>query len=211
VRMLTAILAGTLILAGGAWAWSRLAAVTIPIASYSLSITQVTGTVAGGSTVDLFKGQEKIGTGTVETFSLLDDKKTGVTRITTPQLDKGKIAADIDRVRVGDAAAPTFAATVAAREPKYIFPRVYLQAGVSGVLVLVGCFFLYRLVGASPKSVDFLVATDSEMKKVNWSTRQVIQDSTMVVIGATFLIGGYIFISDFGLSKIMEIIGVLQR
>ncbi|MCX5689256.1 MAG: preprotein translocase subunit SecE, partial [Planctomycetota bacterium] len=139
------------------------------------------------------------------------DKKSGLSRVSGVALDKGRIVADVDRVRIGEAGAATFAATIAAREPKYLFPRIYLQAGVSGLIVLVGCFFLYRLVGYSPPSVDFLVATDSEMKKVNWSTRQVIQDSTMVVIGATFLIAAYIFISDFGLSKVMEIIGVLQR
>ena len=211
VRVLTAIFAGTLILAGGVWSWSRTAIVSVPITGYALSVTQVTGAVSGGATVDLFKGQEKVGTGTVDSFSLFDDKKSGLSRISAVSFEKGKVVADVDRVRVGEASAPTFAAAVAAREPKYLFPRIYLQGAVSGLIVLIGCFFLYRLVGYSPPSVDFLVATDSEMKKVNWSTRQVIQDSTMVVIGATFLIAAYIFISDFGLSKVMEVIGVLQR
>jgi preprotein translocase SecE subunit len=99
---------------------------------------------------------------------------------------------------------------VAGRDPKFLFPKVYLQAGVASLIVLLGGFFLHRFVAARPTTVDFLVATDSEMKKVNWSTRQVIQDTTIVVIGATFLIAGFIFVADIGLRMLMELIGVLK-
>jgi len=33
-----------------------------------------------------------------------------------------------------------------------------------------------------PKSVDFLVATEGEMKKVNWSTRREVVGSTVAVV-----------------------------
>jgi len=64
-------------------------------------------------------------------------------------------------------------------------------------------------VGVKPKTVDFLIATDGEMKKVNWSTKKVIRDSTYVVIGATFLIAGVIALADIVLFKFFQAIGVL--
>ena len=210
VRMLTAVLAGTLILMGAAWSWSRLAVVSIPITGYSLSVTQVSGNLAPAETVELFKGREKIGTAAVESFVPLAGDASGVAKVKDVALDKGRIAADIDRVRLGDAASPTFSGVVAGRDPKFLFPKVYLQAGVASLIVLLGGFFLHRFVAARPTTVDFLVATDSEMKKVNWSTRQVIQDTTIVVIGATFLIAGFIFVADIGLRMLMELIGVLK-
>jgi preprotein translocase SecE subunit len=82
-----------------------------------------------------------------------------------------------------------------------IFQRVYLQLGVALVLVLIGSFVTFHYVARKPKSVDFLIATDEEMRKVNWSTRKIILDSTQVVIFATFLIAAYIFVADFLLKK----------
>ena len=56
---------------------------------------------------------------------------------------------------------------------------------------------LYYLVCLKPKVVDFLIATEGEMKKVNWSTRREIMASTRVVIGLTFFIAVAIFILDY--------------
>ena len=39
-----------------------------------------------------------------------------------------------------------------------------------------------------PANVDFLIATDSEMKKVNWTSRKELIGSTKVVILFMFLI-----------------------
>ena len=37
-----------------------------------------------------------------------------------------------------------------------------------------------------PTSVDFLIATDSEMKKVNWTSRQELIGSTKIVVIFTY-------------------------
>ena len=55
-----------------------------------------------------------------------------------------------------------------------------------------------------------LIATDMEMKKVNWSTRKDIIASTYVVIGAAFLIAALIFGVDIFLKELFERIGVLK-
>jgi preprotein translocase SecE subunit len=211
VRVLTAIFAGTLILAGAAWSYSRLAAVSIPVTGYSLTLARVNGTVAPGTTLDLYKGTEKVGTAVAGAYLLQDDKKSAIVQVKDVTLNSGRVIADTDRARIGEISAPSFDAAVSERAPQFLFPRIYLQAGIAAAIALAGAFFLYRYVGTRPSSVEFLVATDSEMRKVNWSTRKIIVDSTMVVIGATFLIAGYIFISDFGLSGLVKAIGLLQR
>ena len=49
----------------------------------------------------------------------------------------------------------------------------------------------------------FLSEVKSELKKVSWPTRDELKASTVVVIIATFLLGIYIGIIDFFLSKII--------
>ena len=88
---------------------------------------------------------------------------------------------------------------------------VYTQGTVAAVgAAFFGCLTFY-LVGRKPKVVDFLIATELEMKKVNWSSRKEVVGSTWVVIGLTAFIGTLIFILDaiffklFGLLKVLDI------
>ena len=55
----------------------------------------------------------------------------------------------------------------------------------------------YYLIGRKPKVVDFLIATEGEMRKVNWSSRREIRGSTIVVIGLTCVIAFIIAILDY--------------
>jgi len=60
--------------------------------------------------------------------------------------------------------------------------------GQAAVIVLIGLIFGwlgYTLIGTKPRVGDFMIATESEMKKVNWSNRREIIGSTWVVIGLT--------------------------
>ena len=49
----------------------------------------------------------------------------------------------------------------------------------------------------------FLSEVKSELKKVNWPSRDELKGSTMVVIVLTFLLAFYIGVVDFLLSKII--------
>ncbi len=91
-----------------------------------------------------------------------------------------------------------------------IFQMLYLQAAIAGLILLLGAIFVYRFVGTKPKSVEFLIATDGEMKKVNWSTRKTIIDSTWVVIGGCFLISSLLFVFDLIFSRFFKFIDVLK-
>ncbi len=74
---------------------------------------------------------------------------------------------------------------------------IYVQGATAVAVLGFGGWLLYYLVCVKPKVVDFLIATEGEMKKVNWSTRREIMASTWVVIGLTFFIAVAIFILDY--------------
>jgi preprotein translocase SecE subunit len=214
--MMTAVLAGVMFLSMAAWAWGELEKVHIPMPRWQLALDTFTtgGDLAPGQTVTLVKVAEgqnlTLGTGTVETYV----KETKRATLVVNQLNLGldANAADANRVEVPGSpsgAAPLYVAHVVQTRGIPLFPRVYLQAGIGAVIMLVGAWLIYWLVGSKPASVDFLIATDGEMKKVNWSTKKVIRDSTYVVIGYTFIVAGLLALADTLLFKLFHAIGVL--
>jgi len=58
--------------------------------------------------------------------------------------------------------------------------------------------------------VEFLVATDSEMKKVNWTTRKELIGSTKVVIIFMFIIAMFLFTCDLIFGAFFHLVGVLK-
>ncbi len=88
---------------------------------------------------------------------------------------------------------------------------VYVQAGAAVIVVAVFGYIAYYLIARKPKMVDFLIATEGEMKKVNWSTRREIMGSTWVVIGLTFVVALIISVLDFGIfTPLLNWVGVLE-
>jgi preprotein translocase SecE subunit len=62
-----------------------------------------------------------------------------------------------------------------------------------------------------PTNVDFLIATDSEMKKVNWTSRRELIGSTKVVIIFMFLIAAILFLIDVGFGYLFYMVKVLKN
>ncbi len=87
---------------------------------------------------------------------------------------------------------------------------VYLQAGTAVIFIAVGGVLCYYLIGVHKRIVDFLIATEGEMKKVNWSTRREITGSTWVVIGFTFVVATIIALLDLAYSMIFQALKVLE-
>ena len=87
---------------------------------------------------------------------------------------------------------------------------VFIQAGISVIVVLIGGLIGYQLIGRKPKLVDFMIATEGEMRKVNWSTRREIVGSTILVILLTLFIAIFCQIADLGFSAFFRWFGVLE-
>ncbi len=64
--------------------------------------------------------------------------------------------------------------------------RLYIQAGVSTAVILFFAGLIFYLLN-KPVIADFMIATEAEMRKVNWPTRREVVGSTWVVICGTFL------------------------
>lgn len=87
---------------------------------------------------------------------------------------------------------------------------VFIQAGAFLLVCAVFTVIGYRLLGTNPRVVEFMIATESEMKKVNWSTRREIIGSTWLVIGLTIFLSLLCFGFDSIFQFIFQAIRVLE-
>lgn len=103
---------------------------------------------------------------------------------------------------------------------------------VVAIIVGIGCYRLYQLLGASdlslwittmvpaaifvalaivtywllnkPAVADFLIAAEGELKKVNWSSRKEVAVSTFVVIVVVLLMAALLGTTDFVFQLIFQ-------
>jgi len=87
---------------------------------------------------------------------------------------------------------------------------IYLQAVCAGIVTVLTAILVYWLVGLNRKSSEFLIATEGEMRKVNWSTRKMIMGQTWVVIAISVIIAAILFLTDIVFAWFFREIGVLQ-
>mgnify|MGYP005848131505 CR=1 FL=1 len=88
------------------------------------------------------------------------------------------------------------------------FPAIYVQASVAVVLILTVAILTYWLLN-KPNIADFMIATEGEMRKVNWPTRREVLGSTWIVIVGTFMIAAILFAVDIGFLWLFREIGIL--
>lgn len=88
--------------------------------------------------------------------------------------------------------------------------RLYVQAGVAVAVIAVFGWIVYRYVGTNPRSCDFLIATEGEMKKVNWPSRREVVGATWIVICCVFLLAVLLFLADLLFASFFRYINVLQ-
>ena len=87
---------------------------------------------------------------------------------------------------------------------------VYVQGSIAIIVVTFFGLIGYHLIGRRPKFVDFMIATEGEMRKVNWSTKREIIGSTVLVILLTIFIAIFCKIADILFSTFFQWIDVLQ-
>lgn len=73
---------------------------------------------------------------------------------------------------------------------------LYIHYGVPALVFAISCWLIFRLVNGQ-RFADFLIATESEMKKVSWSSKAELIGSTIVVIVTVFILAVLIYIADF--------------
>ncbi|MCC6425746.1 MAG: preprotein translocase subunit SecE [Phycisphaerales bacterium] len=217
MRMLTACLIGVVLLSGAVWSYQQLEAVSIPTREWSITVAGSDATKPlpkVGDSIELHSpagSQEELGpkvvTGTVHTVQAAPGQSAAIVTVravnavqeaATPERDQTLVAGD-------------YRGTVSLAQAVPYFDILYLQAGVVGVILVLGTILTYWLVGVRKNSVEFLIATDGEMRKVNWSTRREVMGSTWVVIGACFLIAAFLFLVDAAFSGFFQFVGLLKQ
>ena len=89
--------------------------------------------------------------------------------------------------------------------------QVWVQAAGSLLFLIPLSLVGARYLAFHQKFVDFLIATEVEMRKVNWSTRREIFGATRVVIGLTLLVAAITFVVDKGFQFLFQQVGVLEK
>lgn len=220
VRVLTAVFALVIIAVGCAWLGKSLGAVDLPMKSWTMTVNvpsaEVPAELAAGRTLTLIADPVTVGArgpeiGTAEVESVAPSPIGSGREVTVRKLAFNKNA-DATQIKsiAGTSGGPVVATVVGQPRGKPVFELLYIQAGGVAVLVLLGAIAVYWFVGARATTVDFLIATDGEMKKVNWSTRKDIIGSTKVVIIWCVLLVAGLFLVDLAFSTFFRLIGVLQ-
>lgn len=87
--------------------------------------------------------------------------------------------------------------------------ELYWQAGIVAATAVGVGIILWWLLN-KPRIADFMIATENEMKKVNWPSRQAVIGLTWIVIAGTLIIAAILFVADFGFTNLASWIGILE-
>lgn len=218
VRVLTATLIGLVAIAFASWAYQQASVLVaqLPKSAFNMSLAklELNKAVAPGTMVTLCEKDPantdlyiEIGTGRLETEIKVGGPVTPQVRIDNISVKDGKDAQQTILIRDtagGRIADVTNRSGIPPVEPALV------QGGFAAVVILIGAIFAFWFCAARPSSVDFLVSTDFEMKRVNWSTRREIVGSTWVVIGACFLLSASLFAYDLIFQAFFRSIHVLE-
>jgi len=99
----------------------------------------------------------------------------------------------------------------------YRFYQVYLseaygpvtRLGIPTAIGLVLAWFVFRVL-QFPPFVDFLIATEAEMNKVSWTSRDDLKRATAVVLITVVLMAVFLFGVDTIWAQLLRILGVLK-
>ena len=82
----------------------------------------------------------------------------------------------------------------------FVTSNTELVLGAVALVVVAGFGTLAWWLLNKPRVVEFMIATESEMRKVNWPTKKEILGSTWVVVAGTLLIAFTLFVVDLGFT-----------
>jgi preprotein translocase SecE subunit len=220
-RVMTACLVGVATLATAAFLWKQgevLVERVLPKSQAALILRLETGQPVVGQTLELLADGErpgqtvKIGTGQVLRYAPEQQSVVLHNLAMEPErtaIDARRIQGEAPAAGAGGAGVVALSGLVDRATLQPPVEPLYVQGGLAAVVILVGAVIGYWLTAVRRGTVDFLVATDFEMKKVNWSTRREIIGSTWVVIGAGVVIATSLFVFDLAFQGFFKAIGVI--
>jgi preprotein translocase subunit SecE len=83
------------------------------------------------------------------------------------------------------------------------------RLGIPGVLALGLGWLIFRIIHFPPFA-EFLIATEAEMNKVSWTSKEDLYRATTVVLTTVLLMAIYLFVVDWLWLFILRNVGVLQ-
>jgi preprotein translocase subunit SecE len=89
-------------------------------------------------------------------------------------------------------------------------PGLAVQTLVVVIWIALGALFTFWLVNKE-RFAEFMIMTESEMRKVTWPSRQTVINSTKIVILLTLLLGIMLWFVDVGFIRIFEMAGILKK
>lgn len=219
-RVMTACLIALITLATAAFAWQQSAVVVDRLLPKSRALMVVRfdkGEAAVGQTARLLREGAQGGQYVVFATGVVRRWDADVQTVTVEQfvldesaaaVDAKATAQDTKEIELGEGAA-TVRGRVQSVSTQAPIEPLYVQGGTASAILLVGAVLAFVAAGVRAKTVDFLVATDFEMRKVNWSTPREIIGSTWVVVGAVVLISLSLYVFDTVYTRVFQAMGVL--
>ena len=92
-------------------------------------------------------------------------------------------------------------------EPYMVNQNDMIKAAAALTWVLVLAALTFWMVN-SPKMAEFMIMTESEMRKVTWPARKEVIISTRIVILITLILGVLLFLVDVGFVKFFSWMGL---
>ncbi len=87
--------------------------------------------------------------------------------------------------------------------------RPYWRVGLPAGFAVAFGWLIFRIVHFPPFA-DFLIATEAEMNKVSWTTKDDLIRATTVVLATVVLMAVFLFVVDRLWTFILQMIGVLR-
>ncbi len=86
---------------------------------------------------------------------------------------------------------------------------LYYRAGMAVAVIAFFGALVYFILN-KPRIADFMIATEAEMKKVNWPSKKEIIGSTWVVICGTAFIAVLLYVINIGFTTLFVKIKLLE-
>lgn len=213
VRVLTATGIAIVTLAAAAWGWKQMAVVSdrLPSDRYHMTVATTNAVPAPGESVTLLGKPETVGgAAPVVGKGLVDRYERENRELYLTSVEKDAGAANLGDTKSVKGAAYELSVQTGSFRVQPLVSTALLQGVFASVVLLAGTMIAYWFCAVHAKTGDFLIATDLEMKKVHWSTWKDIKAQTAVVIGASVIIAGFLFVVDLAFQGLFRMIDILK-